>query len=221
MTSSIIKLDRPYPIVYYKGSLLLQVGTLLVVSEKHIGRNYDLSGLYQEAYPILSYNGRQFGNPLSDTILDETMFICHENEEVGLTDATQYLEWDCNQADGKFNFKLLDTLQDYNCSIRHIKDIDGGEFHIELFMDEYGSGKQAVQAWAMNGSLFFYAEIKETILEIAQQLIEEIRFYLQYIDVENLKWTFTSEITREEPYITELNEYINRHLEETTMAPKS
>ena len=48
MTSSIIKLDRPYPIVYYKGRLLLQVGTLLVVSEKHIGRNHNLSGLYQE-----------------------------------------------------------------------------------------------------------------------------------------------------------------------------
>lgn len=27
LTSSIIKLDRPYPIVYYKGRLLLQVGT--------------------------------------------------------------------------------------------------------------------------------------------------------------------------------------------------
>lgn len=37
LTSSIIKLDRPYPIVYYKGRLLLQVGTLLVVSDKLVG----------------------------------------------------------------------------------------------------------------------------------------------------------------------------------------
>ena len=88
-------------------------------------------------------------------------------------------------------------------------------------MDEQGSGKQAVKAWAMSGSLFFYAEIKDTIPETAQQLIEEIKFYSQYIDAENFTWTFTSEIIREEPYITELNEYINRHLEETTMAPKS
>ena len=212
MTSSIIKLDRPYPIVYYKGRLLLQVGTLLVVSEKHIGRNHNLSGLYQEAYPILSYNNRQFGNPLCDTILDDAMFICRENEELELTDATQYLEWDCDYADGKFNFELLSTLQDFNCSIRHIKDIDGGEFNIELFMDEQRSGKQAVKAWAMDGSLFFYAEIKGTIPETAQQLIEEIKFYSQYIDAENFTWTFTSEIPRDEPYINKLNEYISIHL---------
>ena len=140
------------------------------------------------------------------------MFICHENEEVELTDATQYLEWDCGYAGGKFNFELLDTLQDYNCSIRHIKDIDGGEFKIELFIDKYGNGKKAVRAWAMNGSLFFYAEIKDTIPETAQQLIEEIKFYSQYIDAENFTWTFTSEIPRDEPYINKLNEYISLHL---------
>lgn len=184
----------------------------MVVSEKHIGRNHDLSGLYQEAYPILSYNDRQFGNPLCDQILDDTMFICHENEEVELTDATQYLEWDCGYAGGKFNFEQLDTLQDYKCSIRHITNIDGGEFKIELFMDEQGSGKQAVKAWAMSGSLFFYAEIKDTIPETAQQLIEEIKFYSQYIDAENFTWTFTSEIPRDEPYINKLNEYISLHL---------
>ena len=88
----------------------------------------------------------------------------HENDEVELTDATQHLEWHCDYADGKFDFELLDTLQDYNCSIRHIKDIDGGEFKIELFIDKYGNGKKAVRAWAMNGSLFFYAEIKDCLL---------------------------------------------------------
>ena len=88
-------------------------------------------------------------------------------------------------------------------------------------MDEYSSGKQAVQAWAMNGSLFFYAEIKDTIPETAQHLIEEIKFYSQYIDVDDFKWTFTSEIPRDEPYINKQNEYINRHLEETKKAQKS
>ena len=208
LTSSIIKLDRPYPIVYYKGRLLLQVGTLLVVSDKLVGRSLDLSHFNQEAYPILSYKARQFGNPPCDQILDETMSICHENDEVELTDATQYLEWHCDYADGKFDFELLETLQDYNCSIRHIKDIDRGEFKIELFIEKYGNGKKAVRAWAMNGSLFFYAEIKDTIPKTAQQIIEEISFYSQYIDVENFKWTFTSEIPREEPYITALNDIL-------------
>lgn len=36
MTSSIIKLDKPYPVVYYEGRLLLLVGTLFVVSENYI-----------------------------------------------------------------------------------------------------------------------------------------------------------------------------------------
>lgn len=76
LTSSIIKLDRPYPIVYYKGRLLLQVGTLLVVSDKLVGRFLDLSHFNQEAYPILSYKARLFGNPPCDQILDETMSIC-------------------------------------------------------------------------------------------------------------------------------------------------
>lgn len=168
----------------------------MVVSEKYTNRTHELLGISQQAYPILSYKARQFGNPICGQILDDTMFICHENEEVELTDATQYLEWDCDYADGKFNFELLSTLQDYNCSIRHIKNIDGGDFKIVLFQTtEYGSGKQVIKAWTMDGSLFFYAEIKETIPETAQQIIEEIKFYSQYIDAEDYKWTFTSEIT--------------------------
>lgn len=89
--------------------------------------------------------------------------------------------------------------------------------NIELFVDEFGSGKQALQAWDMNGSLFFYAGIKETIPETAQQLMEKIKFYSQYIDVDDFKWTFTSEIPRDEPYISKLNEYINRHLKESPL----
>lgn len=150
------------------------------------------------------------------------MFICHENEEVELIDATQYLEWDCDYADGKFNFELLSTLQDYNCSIRHIKNVDEGDFKIVLFQTtEYGSGKQVIKAWTMDGSLFFYAEIKETIPETAQQIIEEIKFYSQYIDAEDYKWTFTSEIEKDVPYINELNEYISHHLMESTKAQKT
>lgn len=49
---------------------------------------------------------------------------------------------------------------------------------------------------------------KDTIPKTAQQIIEEISFYSQYIDVENFKWTFTSEIPREEPYITALNDIL-------------
>lgn len=47
--------------------------------------------------------------------------------------------------------------------------------------------------------------------------MEEIKFYSQYIDVDDFKWTFTSEIPRDEPYISKLNEYINRHLKESTL----
>lgn len=63
--------------------------------------------------------------------------------------------------------------------------------------------------------------VYETIPESAQQIIEEIKFYSQYIDAEDYKWTFTSEREKDAPYINELNEYLSHHLLESTKAQKT
>ena len=97
MEHSIIKLDRPYPIVLYRGSFYLQVGSLFIITDMKDGIN--ASGCkcqipVQNVYPVISDEGGQFGMKTCEQTMEDTIFLCREKEVVPFNKLALWLSWD-------------------------------------------------------------------------------------------------------------------------------
>ena len=88
MEHSIIKLDRPYPIVLYQGSLYLQVGSLFIITDMKDGINTSCRKCkihVQNVYPVISDERGQFGMKTCEQSMEDTFLFAERRKLFRLT----------------------------------------------------------------------------------------------------------------------------------------
>ena len=162
MEHSIIKLDRPYPIVLYRGSFYLQVGSLFIITDMKDGIN--ASGCkcqipVQNVYPVISDEGGQFGMKTCEQTMEDTIFLCREKEVVPFNKLALWLSWDFIDTYGDpdletvkkcptipMNYRLIEEVTKYGCKITKV-DFPQHGFVIDLHLEKDNVGNYYFKTW--------------------------------------------------------------------------
>lgn len=204
MENSIIKLDRPYPIVQYKCELWLQVGSLFVITGEKDGIDPKTGNECKipdiKVYPILSNEDGQFGYDVCTKPLQNTTACCRENEKVPLISLMSYLVWYFRDKYGRMSnglykdipgdcsvhYDIFLDVEKYGCEIIKMK-VPDGKITIPLLYHETIDG-DGFYMTADGVPLFFYFPDDGSNLE--QIILEGIDVYSDYLDPKDVEWNF-------------------------------
>ena len=201
MESSIIKLDRPYPIVQFKSELFLQVGSLFVITGEEDGIDPETGKKCkipaQKVYPILSNEDGQFGFEICTKPLQNTLACCRENEKVPLDFLMSYLVWAFRDkyvrmdnglykdipGNSPVHYDIILDVEKYGCEIIKLK-VPDGKISIRLVYNESIDG-DGFYMTADGVPLFFYFPDDGSNLE--QIILEGIDVYSDYLDPKDVE----------------------------------
>ena len=226
MEHSIIKLDRPSPIVLYQGSLYLQVGSLFVITDMKEGINTSCRKCQipvQNVYPVISDDGGQFGMKTCEQTMEDTLSLCREKEVVPFNKLTLWLTWNFIDTYGDpdletvkncptipMNYRLIEEVTKYGCKITKV-DFHQHGFVIDLHLEKDNVGNYYFKTWE-DSQFFFYAKYFDSVKKVAEYLLPGIEIYSKYIISKDFEWNFTIDDKDFQPLFNELNKYIKEQL---------
>lgn len=197
MTSSILKMDPPYPIVNEGNKLLLQAGSLVIIDDSSptkLDKNDRPVLPPSNIYPILMDSSRQ-QQFVGVAEIGQYVALCREGETVNIEDMIEYAKFavedqmgDGQANNGFFDYTLLSDLQDYGCNInRH--EPDEGKVTIPLFVARDSEGKVYFQATDDSTFFFFFL-----LYNHSETLVKEaVAYYNKCFLTTPAVWDFTLE----------------------------
>lgn len=228
-STSIYKLEKPYPLVLFQGTLYMQVGVLFVVTDTdsdEIVHGKRVLGYYrsQETYPIIAKSHDDIGRTVCTVTFNSVgCNFVHEEETVYLTDLFDYFDnyfYDGKHIDSKNGevdylpsfspTTLALSFKKYGCTILPPnEDI----IEIELTINSHEYNKFYLETWEQK--CFFCVPLQD----VATTAKDFLRIIKEYNDIVNKKLKFDFTYIGEYPdpfptsqacnnYIKELNEYI-------------
>ena len=227
-STSIDKLEKPYPLLQFQGRLYMQVGVLFVVTdtdsdETVAGKRVLGYNRSQETYPIIAQSIARIGS----TVCTET-FSCmgcnfvHEGETVYLEDLYAYFDndfYDSLHRDNEDDIvyvppfsptSLALSFKKYGCTILPPKETI---IEITLSINSHEYNKFYLETW---GQKCFFCVPVQDVVTTAKEFLRIIKEYSDIVS-KKLKFAFTCDGADSEPflsleernnYIKELNEYI-------------
>lgn len=220
ISTSIYKLDRPYPILVIKQGIFLQVGVLFVVTDKSSPKLSGMS-LCQETYPILASSphddiGRRVCEERLCDVCEED--LVHEGEKVCLTDLFDYFDseyifnsiYDDETDEYVYappfsTTNVVSALKEYGCCIfPPVEEI----ININLYFDP--SFKKGIHLRSFSG-VFFCVRLQD-VVSTAKEFLRIIEEY-SYAVEKQLKFNFTCHYSDQSKvdFVKKLNEYILAH----------
>lgn len=228
-STSIYKLERPYPLVLFKGTLYMQTGVLFVVTDTdsdEVVHGKRVLGYYrsQEAYPIIAKSHDDIGKTVC-TITCNCIgcnFV-HEGETIYFTDLFKYFNsiffagMHIDNKTGELDYvppfsptSLALSFKRYGCTILPPNE---AIIEIELHTNSHERNKFYLETW--DQKCFFCVPLQD-VATTAKDFLRIINEYRDAIS-KKLKFTFICDEKNYGPfpsleernyYIKELNEYI-------------
>jgi len=221
MNSSIIKLDRPYPVVLYKGSLYLHVGTLFTfdsIEKKDYTGRCQPTRQVQKAFPVLSDESGQFGMPICTMELQDCVSVCKENATVTLSKLKFFLIWrfeeltDANK--GVFprwvDYNLMTEVEKYGCVIQKRECLEDEDIVIDLQVSEDSRGHILFSTQDYE-EFFLFTQLLDADV-MADDLFQGIDFYRQFLKNDTINWSFTIDRVEYQPLLEKVNSIIKKRL---------
>ena len=133
VNSHYVPLQEPYPIIYYGGSVAMQIGTLIIVNgpgeERCMSGRVVSSRMYTCSYPVVAYGNKHFSEPRNEWRLN----MWSEGvvwDYVQLKDVYTF----CFTKQREINFEAVDVL---TTSIRMKEAVSGTyKFRLSVVLNE-------------------------------------------------------------------------------------
>jgi len=133
VNSHYVPLQEPYPIIYYGGSVAMQIGTLIIVNgpgeERGMSGRVVFSRMYTCSYPVVAYGNKHFSEPRNEWRLN----MWSEGvvwDYVQLKDVYTF----CFTKQREINFEAVDVL---TTSIRMKEAVSGTyKFRLSVVLNE-------------------------------------------------------------------------------------
>lgn len=133
VNSHYVPLQEPYPIIYYGGSVAMQIGTLIIVNgpgeERGMSGRVVSSRMYTCSYPVVAYGNKHFSEPRNEWRLN----MWSEGvvwDYVQLKDVYTF----CFTKQREINFEAIDVL---TTSIRMKEAVSGTyKFRLSVVLNE-------------------------------------------------------------------------------------
>ena len=133
VNSHYVPLQEPYPIIYYGGSVAMQIGTLIIVNgpgeERGMSGRVVFSRMYTCSYPVVAYGNKHFSEPRNEWRLN----MWSEGvvwDYVQLNDVYTF----CFTKQREINFEAVDVL---TTSIRMKEAVSGTyKFRLSVVLNE-------------------------------------------------------------------------------------
>ena len=133
VNSHYVPLQEPYPIIYYGGSVAMQIGTLIIVNgpgeERGMSGRVVSSRMYTCSYPVVAYGNKHFSEPRNEWRLN----MWSEGvvwDYVQLKDVYTF----CFTKQREINFEAVDVL---TTSIRMKEAVSGTyKFRLSVVLNE-------------------------------------------------------------------------------------
>ena len=228
VNSHYVPLQEPYPIIYYGGSVAMQIGTLIIVNgpgeERGMPGRVVSSRMYTCSYPVVAYGNKHFSEPRNEWRLN----MWSEGvvwDYVQLKDVYTF----CFTKQREINFEAVDVL---TTSIR-IKEAVSGTYKFRLSvvlneiekmgiskpalltrMEPAGPAKVFVNRDLAKdivcvrgfGALFCCVRLSENIEDMAVEIRRQVADYLMLLKPKEFELSYEADNEECKELVNALNE---------------
>lgn len=228
VNSHYVPLQEPYPIIYYGGSVAMQIGTLIIVNgpgeERGMPGRVVSSRMYTCSYPVVAYGNKHFSEPRNEWRLN----MWSEGvvwDYVQLKDVYTF----CFTKQREINFEAIDVL---TTSIRMKEAVSGTyKFRLSVVLNEIekmGISKPALltrmepagpakvfvnRDLAKDivcvrgfGALFCCVRLSEDIEEMAVEIRRQVADYLMLLKPKEFELSYEADNEECKELVNALNE---------------
>ena len=228
VNSHYVPLQEPYPIIYYGGSVAMQIGTLIIVNgpgeERGMPGRVVSSRMYTCSYPVVAYGNKHFSEPRNEWRLN----MWSEGvvwDYVQLKDVYTF----CFTKQREINFEAVDVL---TTSIRMKEAVSGTyKFRLSVVLNEIekmGISKPALltrmepagpakvfvnRDLAKDivcvrgfGALFCCVRLSEDIEEMAVEIRRQVADYLMLLKPKEFELSYEADNEECKELVNALNE---------------
>ena len=228
VNSHYVPLQEPYPIIYYGGSVAMQIGTLIIVNgpgeERGMSGRVVFSRMYTCSYPVVAYGNKHFSEPRNEWRLN----MWSEGvvwDYVQLKDVYTF----CFTKQREINFEAVDVL---TTSIRMKEAVSGTyKFRLSVVLNEIekmGISKPALltrmepagpakvfvnRDLAKDivcvrgfGALFCCVRLSENIEDMAVEIRRQVADYLMLLKPKEFELSYESDNEECKELVNALNE---------------
>lgn len=228
VNSHYVPLQEPYPIIYYGGSVAMQIGTLIIVNgpgeERSMPGRVVTTRMYTCSYPVVAYGNKHFSEPRNEWRLN----MWSEGvvwDYVQLKDVYTF----CFTKQREINFEAVDVL---TTSIRMKEAVSGTyKFRLSVVLNEIekmGISKPALltrmepagpakvfvnRDLAKDivcvrgfGALFCCVRLSEDIEEMAVEIRRQVADYLMLLKPKEFELSYEADNEECKELVNALNE---------------
>lgn len=228
VNSHYVPLQEPYPIIYYGGSVAMQIGTLIIVNgpgeERGMPGRVVTTRMYTCSYPVVSYGNKHFSEPRNEWRLN----MWSEGvvwDYVQLKDVYTF----CFTKQKEINYETIDVL---TTSIRMKEAVSGTyKFRLSVVLNEIekmGISKPALltrlepagpakvfinRNLAKDivcvrgfGALFCCVRLSEDIEEMAVEIRRQVADYLMLLKPKEFELSYEADNEECKELVNALNE---------------
>ena len=228
VNSHYVPLNEPYPIIYYDGTVAMQIGTLIVVygpgEETGIRGRVTTSRMYTRSHPVVAYGNKYVSEPRNEwklnmwsegvvwdfVTLKDVFTLCFTKQSEINFDAIDVLTTTIRMKEavnGTYKFRLSSVLKDLeNMGIKRPPLLSqlkptGHPAHVYVVRN---LAKDIVCVRCF-GALFCCVRLVDNAEEMATEIRRQVADYIMLLESKEIKLTYESEDDVVDDLVAELN----------------
>lgn len=216
VNSHYVTINEPYPIIYYDGTVAMQIGTLIVVygpgEEPSARGNRVTSRMYTRSHPVVAYGNKYASEPRNEwklnmwsegvvwdlVTLKDVFTLCFTKQKEINLEAIEILTETIRMKEavnGTYKFRLSSVLKDLESmgikrpALLSKLEPTGSPAHVYVFR-KLAKDIVCVRCF---GALFCCVRLERNIEDMATEIRRQVADYMMLLESKEIKLTYESE----------------------------